>query len=772
MFAEKYLKVLRIGVIASLFVVFFVFKDLLFPFITSKQLSFNIIMEFLFAIWLVLVLLYPSYRPRKSYLTYGLIAFVVLVLVSAFSGVDFNLSFWGDAERMLGFFSLLHFFIFYLFLITAFRSWRQWRLLFIFSLVIAVLLSLHFLTIVSTAPFIVFSHLSAYSTLGNTSYVSAYLIFNIFFALILFNRSSHSAWRYLYLLAILIMLPSFWAAHTSGAIIALFIGALLMFFLIGLSHRQKTWRRLSLIIFSIAVIAVIGVFSQYQKAWFQHSFLRNLTTEKSTFQTRLISWRGAVADFKYHPWLGVGLGNYAVIFDRHFSPNFFNYAQTETYFDRAHNNVIELASTTGIIGLLAYLSIFVAALYYLGREFKKNGGRSGQSSPEEKKNLEIIILVSLITAYFIQNLALFDSLVSYMGLMITLAFIYFLSNNSNSSTEEEGREKEYRFVLSRRWEFTTLVIFLLGAYIFSNAYNLRPWRMFRGVIKAYDKVVTGNIITGVNDYQKALQGGPLDRDGQATLVSLITQNPDSLKKLKPAETQRILDYTIYLAQKNVSYNPDKSLRQMQLAQILDTASRYYYKDLKKFNYYSAPAMQAINRSIELSPGRIPVYLLKAQMQLVRGEKKEAIETIKYAISLNPRYAQSYCRLAQFYMFLKDDKQMAPALDTCVDLNGLHSINSRVLLNNSLYHYLQGADYRRALKVAQRLAVVNSKNGDIWLNLAQLYLISGDRENAKLAKNRAISLKPSLEKSWQEFMISMEKIEERIASSTASSSSAK
>src|SRR3989344_353050 len=171
-----YLNILKTGVYLSFVSVFLVFKNLLFPYITSKQISFNILIEVLMIFWLALVIKYPEARPKKSWITFGLAGFFAALLISSIFSIDFNLSFWGDIERMLGWFHVFHFFLFYLIIITAFRRPSDWRNLFIVSLTAATLVSLYSLFKI---PF---------STIGNTAYVSGYVIFNFYFALILFFR--------------------------------------------------------------------------------------------------------------------------------------------------------------------------------------------------------------------------------------------------------------------------------------------------------------------------------------------------------------------------------------------------------------------------------------------------------------------------------------------------------------------------------------------------------------------------------------------------------
>lgn len=747
MSSKVYLRILQAGIIFSLFIVFLVFEDLLFPYITSKQLSFNILMELMLAVWLVFIMRYPEYRPKRNYVTWGLVAYFIAILASIAVSYDPALSFWGDAERMLGLFHLLHFLIFYFIVITVFRSWPEWRVFFIVSVLAATAISL-----------IGINSVPVYSRIGNTAYVSGYLIFNLFFTALLFIRDKSGLWRWLYLLPVPIMLWEFALARTSGAIIGLGISLLAFILLTGLLHENRVRRRVSLVVFLLAVLGVVLIFSQSSQTWFQNSFLKGLTPQKATFQTRLISWKGAAAEFGNHWLFGAGFGNYAVVFDRQFDPKFYNYARYETYFDRAHNNLVDIASTTGVVGLLTYLSIFVAVAYYLVLRY-----RSLKDGPSAYR-LEVLILVSLILAYFIQNLAVFDSYVTYIGLMMTLGYVFWLASQKELEMEEsmvvEEAPVKRRLVIGDNVEIVTLISFLIVALVAINQFNIKPWRMFSGVIDGYTLLSSGKLSSAVIKYQEALTGTPLDRDGRGTLVSWVAANPEVLQELSPTQADSILQYVIGLAKLNVSHNEYDSMAQMQLAQILDTAARHNYQDLALFNYYSSQAIQAIDLAIESSPRRPPVYLNKAQMQLARGEKAEALETVEYAISLNRDFPEGYCRLAQFYFFLEaTDKDKTESylpkvqdpLDKCVDLGGVADIYTPAMLAQALNYYAPKGDYERSLILAERLVMLDSTNADNWLNLAKLYLTVGYEDLASRAYQQAVAIDKDVAADWQEFL---------------------
>jgi O-antigen ligase len=728
MSSKTYLRILQGGLIFSLFFVLFVFTDLLFPYISSKQLSFNILMELLLAIWLVFIWRYPSYRPKLNLMIAGLVAYFAVILVSCFTGVDFNLSFWGDVERMLGFFHIFHFLIFFFILITVFRMWTEWMMLFIASITAAVVVSL-----------IGLFGANGYSTIGNTAYVSGYLIFNIFFAAILFFRA-RSSWRYLYVIPTLIMLFQFKGMHTSGAIIGLGASIFLAILLIGILHSNKKIKYSLLSVSALMIITVAVIFSQQQSAWFQNSFLKNLTSQKVTFQTRLLSWQGAALDFKYHPWLGTGFGNYAIIFDRQFNPIFFNYDKVETYFDRAHNNLIDIVSTTGVIGLMAYLSIFIFVLYYLWLELKKNGYKiNGEQNG--CRNLEIVLVIALMAAYFIQNLAVFDSFVTYIGLMMMLGFIYWLPKEDAFKSEEETINTAWLKDSEREW-FALIIIFLIALFIVSK-YNMKPYRMLQGVIKGYSSIMVGRSEEGFNIFRTSLTDTPLDRDGRGTLINLVASNPEALTSLSVESMKLDYEYLVSLVVKNLQYNEQDSLFQLQAAQIYDLGARIFFKDDAQRTYYSELSLAAAEKAIAASPGRIPGYFVKAQSYLMQNKVQEAIETLKYAASLNPDYPQSYCRLAQVYMLSEAVDEVKESLEKCVDGGAVSQLGSANSLIMAATYLAETEDYPRAIIVVEQLTEVYGDKAEVWLNLAKLYVVVGDADKAKVAADKAVELDSTL-----------------------------
>ncbi|MCX6795605.1 MAG: O-antigen ligase family protein, partial [Candidatus Falkowbacteria bacterium] len=582
-----------------------------------------------------------------------------------------------------------------------------------------------------------------YGTIGNTAYVSGYLIFNIYFAALLFVRAKDKLLRWLWALPVVLMFFAFNRANTSGAIIGLGFSVLIAIFLFGLFSKAKKIRRASLGIFGALLIGVIIFFSQWQQPWFQNNYrLKSLTTSKNTFQTRLVSWEGAIKDFKYHPWLGVGFGNYANIFDRQFNARFYNYSRGETYFDRAHNNIIEIASTTGIIGLLAYLSIFFFAIRELWLALKVNDSHVGWSE-KGRKNIELILLFCLLIAYFIQNLAVFDSLVTYSALMITLGLIAF--HYSSLKSKEITIEKNSKF--SDGKEYGGLAIGLFLMFFAANYGNIIPYNIFSQTIKAYSQFAQGQAWEGFQTYQEAFKNPhPLARDCKATFTRLISGNPQAVASLNDdSKIEELLSYAMKLSQENLDKNPSDSLKNLEFAQLADLVYRFQLqnKDLFKGTNYHEISLAAINRAIVASPARAADYFIKAQILAIAGDYRGSEAVIKEGIKLNDIYPEGYCRLSSLYAFEKKNSEAQKAFDECDKLDGLEFAMVPVFLANAASSSVANGNLQQALKYTQRLATLIPNDYRLLINLAKIYEQNGKYAEAIATVNRVVELEPSL-----------------------------
>lgn len=726
---KTYLWILKLGIYAAFIIVFFVFKNLLFPYITSKQISFNILIEALFILWLAFIIKYPEYKPKMSYITYGLAGFFLTLVISSIFGVDFNLSFWGDIERMLGVFHILHFLAYYLIIISVFREWKDWKILFIISIVFALFMSFNS---------------KGYGTIGNTAYMSGYIIFNIYFVLLLFFREKHLGWRWLYFIPLPFYVMAFRRASTTGAHVGLGVGIIFLLFLYAVLCKHKKLKIIMISAFLFFTLFITLLFVNKDSDWVRgNSYFRavgEVDFQKNTFQTRLISWRAAAKDLPSHPILGTGHGNYAITFDKYFDPSFYDYTRSETYFDRAHNNVIDIASTSGLAGLFTYLFIFGVVGFYLIQGYR-----------QKKINIhEFVLLSSLIVAYFVQNLAVFDSFVTYLSLMIVLGYVYWLYQSDEEWVVPRDKELDNK-------EIFTLAGISLIIIVIMYQFNIKPFQMLVGTINGQRAWAGGQVEATYDLYQEALGHNTiLDRDSRTSLNRLFSGGFSKLSKLDPAKAEEIIKFNIAIAEANVAYNEHDSLNQMMLAQLLNAAASFYANNQEKFEHYSSRALEAIDMSIAASPGRVPIYFQKAQIYITRGEQEKALETLKYAVELNPAYYDSSCHLAKTLFFFKQEEEGYQYMDQCLDMGGSSMLSPADFVKNMINHYVELEDMDRIILLYEQLTQLEKKNAEHWVNLARLYYDQGETDKAREAATKAGELDPSIKQYVDEFLSEISK----------------
>jgi len=758
---KTYLTILRTGIYLAFLSVFLVWGRLVFPYISTKQIYFNVLIELLFIFWLAFIIKYPGWRPKWSLVSAGLVSFFAVITLSCFTGVDFNLSFWGDVERMLGVFHLFHFLVFYFIIITVMRTWSDWRKLFLVSVGAAVLVSFHGfgqkMGIIKSP----WGSLRIIATIGNAAYVGAYAIFNIYFCFILFFKEKNRILKSIYPLAALAILLMMIFSGTRGAFVGFGASIFVLLLLFAFLNKNKRVKKYSLISFVVFIILIATVFFNSDKAFVKNnSFLGAIThisLSDITMQTRFISWKAAWQDFGDHPILGTGHGNFAMSFDKYFDSSFYNYTRTETYFDRAHNNFIDIGSTTGLLGLLTYLSIFAFAGYYLVKGFAK--GKIGLN--------HFILITCLLIAYFVQSLVLFDALVTYISIMMVLGYVYYLSQknkevaDADSDEDEEAANDQFKDKKLANKE----IYVLLGAGIIMLTiifqFNIKPLKMLVGSIDGQLALRGGDVVGAYEIYKETLgENTILDRDSRTSLIRSFTASFSLLRNVDKEKAQEIVDYIIEQAKKNIAYNPKDSLMQTELARILELAALLNTDSSSRFFYYADQALEAVDKAIASSPGRAPIYFIKAQIHLDRGEKEKAIETLKYAVSLNEKYYDSVCQLSRAYLTIGQEKEGYAEMDGCIDMGGASLMNSAGSIKNLINHYMGEAEkggpdnqknIERLIQLHVKLATLEAGNTKIWINLAKFYAQNGQIEKAIESAQKAAEIDKSLKKSVEEYI---------------------
>lgn len=410
--------VLKAVVIGGLFAIplltLYVENDYFFPFITGKNFWFRIIVDVVFAAWAVLALYEVKYRPKISGVVWSFGALLVVMFFANWFGVHPRSSFWSNFERMDGYVSLVHTFLYMLVLGSVLQTKQHWQRLLNVSLVVAFLVALYGLA--QYGGFIEGSS-RIDSRLGNAAYMAVYMLFHIFIAFWLFVETKKVEQKVAYGALAAMFTFVLIETGTRGTAVGLAVGVMVMSAYIGLFGTQfKQYRKYALGGAALLVLAVSAFVVGRDSALIQSSpnLARIANISLQDLEIRGIIWGAAWEGVQERPVLGYGQSNFNYVFNKYYDPRL--YAQ-EQWFDRSHNIFMDWLVTGGFLGLIAYLSIFACCIYYLLLRplFKKDD--------DAFTVMERGVLLGILAGYFTHNLVVFDNIVSYIFFAIILGLI-------------------------------------------------------------------------------------------------------------------------------------------------------------------------------------------------------------------------------------------------------------------------------------------------------------------------------------------------------------
>jgi O-antigen ligase len=170
-------------------------------------------------------------------------------------------------------------------------------------------------------------------------------------------------------------------------------------------------------------------------------YISRISNEK-TWVSRTKFWDNSIAMWKEHPILGVGLGNWQVAFPKYGLNQFREFSivnGTETL-QRPHNDFLNILCENGILGLLAYIVIFVIIYYQLFILIK--------SSKSEIERWNFIFILAGLSGYLMISFFDFplERIEHQIILMLFFAIItshYYLQKNIQPESKKGKNVLKY-----------------------------------------------------------------------------------------------------------------------------------------------------------------------------------------------------------------------------------------------------------------------------------------------------------------------------------------
>ena len=611
--------------------------------------------------------------------------FFVSLAVSAVFAENSYRAFWGDLERGEGLFGMLHFFAFLIMAVSVFEK-KDWLNYFKISLVIGFVVIFYALLQyfdIKKFPFALMPEARPISYIGNAAFLATHMFFLIMFAVIVFFETfkllnfetfkllnfetfkllNFKFWRYFSLLIIVLSAATIFITATRGAILGLLVGAFaLLIYFVFKPLNFETFKLLNfrIIALSLPILIVLlgSVFWLTREAivWQKIPGLNRLAQTKildvndPSTQFRLITWKLSWSAFKEKPIFGWGSENYIVAYEKYYDPEYATYG--ETWLDRAHNKVVDVAVMQGIFGLVSYLGIFVSIIYSLFRL---------------KEPIASFLMAGLI-GYFVQNLFVFDQIISYSAFFAVMGYLIFLKPLNFETSEPSTFQflNFYAFKLLNFYAFkllfiSALALGLISVIIYSvYFYNLVPYiqaRLFKASPGISDNVsVVADYLKKAmwpyNFAQHNIRGSGIDtiymdqffyrieyvgNPKFRPLGDLLIQGMDEVAKKEP------YDIRVLIREVEMLNGYTRALDEKEAAPLFEKAE------------------ELMREAVKRAPNRQEVYYHLAFNLAGQKRYEESIEAAKYAISLNPKVARAHFHLALVLAIAGRNDEAAKAL---------------------------------------------------------------------------------------------------------------
>ncbi len=561
--------------------------------------------------------------------------------------------------------------------------------------------------------------------------MAGYLLFNFFIGILLLVKSvlvnqsplgSKLKVKSLIGLGAILIFTAIFLSQTLGVMAGLFVGVLfLLIYFVFKGGRNVKKSALGILISVILFAGAFG-FTHNNSFWQKIPGLKrvaNFSLQEESISGRLITWQLSWDAFKEKPIFGWGFENFRIPFDRHYDPRLLANDMKGTYWDKPHNIILEYLTTTGVVGLLAYLGIFVAVLYVLIKN-KKNSANF----------YEFPLIFALLISYFVQNLFIFDTISAYLMFFLILAFIDSYSNNSitnnivtnSNNSKTNNISTKQKFVLG-----TLLAISLIPVYynyqIFKGA-NYEYWgaNYFLNQLNESSLISFSRALATPTPYIDDIRKNFANTVKQAYQQGIIYQNlPDLQDKL--ADQLRL----------TIKRHPQGFLNYINLAEFENIFYKFNLDYLKEAELLSLKAL-------ELSPKRQQTFYVLGKTKLLEGDITGAYKAFEEAVNASPDSAEPHFYFSLMAYGLGDSKKGAAELAEAERLGrGPQKIEEFVSLGNFVgdleHNYKKAIEY---YKIA--LKMVNGEiNGgssvrrqEILLKLAIAYYFDKNYEQSRQA----------------------------------------
>jgi tetratricopeptide (TPR) repeat protein len=554
----------------------------------------------------------------------------------------------------------------------------------------------------------------------------AFILPQLFLHLNVFTKKWRHYGAYGYFLTLIILnAVALFNTQTRGALIGLLVGlALMAVMALFMKQVPKFLRASGAIILALVVIAVGIVALNRDSSWIRAnqtlSRVANISLTDTTSEARLLTWQTGLKGVAEKPIFGWGAERFFVVFNKYFPSEIYRHSNSRVWYDRAHNIYVEYLVQGGVVGLLLYLMIFAYALWALWRSYRRDHQPGA-----------FIIFTGLFAAYGIQNAFVFDSINSYILLILTFATVIFITHDHQAG-------KRVWFVHNLRSGALVLasLIILILTLAAVSLLNVPQLQKNMEYVKDYNKL-------------RAAQNADTFQQGTKNLLAVI-DNSVFLGTLELRQTysefandvaqsgsaplyirREVVDQAAEQLEKSIAQEPDNARHYAFLTNLYLTAASMDPS-------YADKNLKIIERGIALSPTRTPFYYSLGRVYITKKLYDQAIDTFKKAVELSPNVPDAHLNLLAAYITANKLQEATTETNVIRGLKATMSPDNYATFSRVLR---VGGAIPEAIKVLQEAIDHYPEEAGLYSELSNLYQSINDKPHALEYATKAAAIDP-------------------------------
>ena len=513
-----------------------------------------------------------------------------------------------------------------------------------------------------------------FSSLGQPNWLAAWIVSLIpitwAFALQskkfnLLKNVNYSYWLWLTLSALFFLVLIFTKSRSG---ILGFIAANAIFWLGVLAYRKiagKVAKRLAVKTFLVVQISFLLIGLVFSTPWTPS--LSELVSKKpvekvqpigpalevgggtESTKIREIVWTGALDLWKEYPILGTGVETFAYSYYLTRPQEHNLVSEWDFLYNKAHNEYLNFAATTGAVGLLAYLLLVISALYLMFKasHFGYLLSKKGNNDLIKSDSKETILNIALFTGFLS---VLISNFFGFSVVPVTLTMLLFPAFAITMDKQDGyGDPIDKKGKLSANQNILFIAVISASLYLLYYLVNYWHADTLYNMGKAYNN--QGEYPTARKYLTRAIEkrGNETpyyDELAESTAGVAVIFN-ESGSSDKAIELAQVAEFEVNQATRMAINNPNQYRLQAGIYNVLGTIG----------DSYLPKASQAYEDAIALAPTEAKLYYGQGLSLSRQGEIDEAIEVLEHTIAIKPNYEAARYAIALIYTD-KDEKQKA------------------------------------------------------------------------------------------------------------------